>query len=191
MKRWTGPLAVFLIAAIAAHAATLAYAPNVIMDRALSALKNRGISEHAFTTPQRITPQTQAVVRSSPDLFYSLCRYDFAKVDGGAIRVTMGDWPHYQSLSFFDAQTNNFATYRGTGKSASVLLISPDALNESRNPSSPTMRGVVLIRRLAPTKSMFDQAAKAAQSDRCEPLPGIAEDMRNQLKQSGKLGRDN
>ena len=54
MRRWIGPLAVFIITAVGAHWATLAYAPNVIMDRALSTLKNRGISEHALTTPQRM-----------------------------------------------------------------------------------------------------------------------------------------
>lgn len=182
INRFIGPLAVLIVTALAAHWATLAYTPSLIMDRTLSTLKNRGVAEHAFTTPQRITPQTQAVVRTSPDLFYSLCRYDFAEVEGGAIRITMGEWPGYQSLSLFDAETNNYATYRGTGASVSKLLISPSAVNESDNPSSPTTRGVVLIRRLAPTQELFDQAMQAAESDKCEPLLGVREDINNQLE---------
>lgn len=166
MTRWIGPAILLLVAAIGAHWATLAYAPAFIMDRALGALEARGIEQHAFTAPQRISPQTQAVVRSSPDLFYSLCRYDLSK-PGSALSVTMAEWPDYQSLSFFDAQTNNFLTYRGTGKSIAVTLTAPGAGSGDAS-ASPTERGVVLIRRLAPTQALFDAASQAATGDRCE-----------------------
>ena len=122
MMRWIAPLAVFIITAVGAHWATLSYAPSVIMDRALSTLKNRGIAEHAFTTPQRITPQTQAVVRTSPDLFYSLCRYDLSTPEKGdrgtspRVKIQIAQWDGYQSLSFFDEETNNFATIRSSGR---------------------------------------------------------------------------
>lgn len=170
MKSWIGPVAVLLASAVGAHWATLQYAPSVIMDRALTTLKNRGVAKHAFTTPQRITPQTQVVVRSSPDLFYSLCRYDLSEFDG-TLKITMGEWPDYQSLSFFDGSTNNFAKFRGTGKSVSVRLVRPDL--EYLDPDavvSPTNRGVVLIRRLAPTQEAFDAAAEAAKGDSCGPM---------------------
>ena len=170
MMRWIGPLAVLIVTALGAHWATLAYAPSVIMDRALQTLKDRGIAEHAFTTPQRITPQTQTVVRSSPDLFYSLCRYDFAEVEGGAIKITMGEWPGYQSLSFFDAKTNNFATIRQTGQTLETYLLGPTMPNSSEYPQSKTNRGVILIRRLAPTKEQFDKALEIAKEDGCVPL---------------------
>lgn len=166
MKHWLGPFAMLLITAVAAHWATLHYAPSLIMDRTLSALKNRGVAEHAFTTPQRITPQTQAVVRSSPDLFYSLCRYDLS-ASGSTLTVTMGEWPGYQSLSFFDAKTNNFVTYRGTGEAVSVTLKSPGSSSDRVAIVSPTNRGVILIRRLAPTKELFDAANSAAEKDGC------------------------
>ncbi|MDJ0979187.1 MAG: DUF1254 domain-containing protein [Erythrobacter sp.] len=167
MTRWFGPFATLIVAAIGAHWATLAFAPNVIMDRALSTLKNRGIAEHAFTTPQRIMPQTQAVVRSSPDLFYSLCRFDLSE-RGSELSVTMGEWPDYQSLSFFDAETNNFLTLRGTGKSVSqtVYFHAPPP-DDAIGVQAPTKRGVVLIRRLAPTQKAFAAAAEAAKADAC------------------------
>lgn len=175
MKRLIGPLAILLIAALASHWATLAYTPGYIMDRTLAKLKERGIAEHAFTTPQRITPQTQVVVRSSPDLFYSLCRYDVSN-PGSVLKVTMSEWPDYQSLSFFDAKTNNFATFRGRGQQVNVSLVATGPTDGSASffkpgPNdlvAPTGRGVVLIRRLAPTQELFEQAKEAAQSDSCD-----------------------
>lgn len=167
MKRWIGPLAVLTLTAIAAHWATLSFAPSVIMDRALSTLKDRGIVEHAFTTPRRITPQTQAVVRSSPDLFYSLCRYDLEP--GSFLVVEMSKWGDYQSLSFFDAHTNNFATIRGSDAQELVMLVGP---GEKQNGlvttiESPTRRGVILIRRLAPDAERFAKAQEVAVNDQC------------------------
>lgn len=170
MKRWVAPLGVLIAAALVAHGATLYFAPSVIMDRALTALKDRGVALHAFTTPQRISPQTQVVVRSSPDLFYSLCRYDLSE-HNETLKVTMGKWPDYQSLSFFDGNTNNFAKFRGTGKTVTVRLVRPDL--EYLDPNavvSPTNRGVVLIRRLAPTQEAFDAAVEAAKADSCDML---------------------
>jgi uncharacterized membrane protein len=174
MKRWIGPLAVCIFAALAAHWAALALAPSVIMDRALATLKDRGIALHAFTTPRRISPQTQMVVRSSPDLFYSLCRYDLS-ADYSALDITMSEWPGYQSLSFFDAQTNNFATLRGTGETIEVLLAahSVPAKIEGALIKPPTPTGVVLIRRLAPTQELFDQASEIAKGDRCTYVPEV------------------
>ncbi|MGB3471304.1 MAG: DUF1254 domain-containing protein [Erythrobacter sp.] len=166
MKRWIGPLAALVVTALAAHWATLAYAPGVIMDRALLALKDRGIAQHAFTTPQRITPQTQAVVRSSPDLFYSLCLYDLESFS--FLVVEMSKWRNYQSLSFFDANTNNFATIRGSDAQELVMLVGP---GETRGIittiESPTKRGVILIRRLAPDEESFASAKEVARNDQC------------------------
>jgi uncharacterized membrane protein len=175
MKRWIGPLALCVIAALGAHWAALALAPSVIMDRALATLKDRGIALHAFTTPRRISPETQMVVRSSPDLFYSLCRYDLSS-PSSVLSVRISEWPDYQSLSFFDANTNNFATIRATGREATAQLVAQTGAPESASffkpgpddITSPTTRGVVLIRRLAPTRESFDKAAEAARTDACE-----------------------
>ena len=166
MIRWIGPLLLLIAAAIGAHWATLVYAPNVIMNGALAVMKERGIAQHAFTSPVRITPQSQVVVRSSPDLFYSLCRYDLS-APGSVLRVTMGEWPDYQSLSFFDGNTNNFHRVRGEGKSVDVQLVGPGAKLEGAV-QSPTAKGIVLIRRLAPTQALFDAAKAVSAADGCE-----------------------
>jgi uncharacterized membrane protein len=166
MRAWIGPIAFAAVTGLAAHFATLAFAPSVIMDTALTNLANRNVALHAFTNPQRITPQTQAVVRSSPDLFYALCRYDLSE-PGSTLAITMSEWPGYQSLSFFDAETNNYTTLRGVGEAVEVILKSPGA-GGSDGVESPTEQGVVLIRRLAPSQELFDQALEVAKSDACE-----------------------
>lgn len=171
MKRWIGPLVVLLITALAAHAITLRLGPGVIMDRAMAALAERGVPLHAFSTPQRVTPQTQQVVRSSPDLYYALCRYDLS-TPGTALAVALGNWPDYQSVAFFDAQTNNFATLRGTGKPVAVRLLPPGSDAAPDAIVSPSARGVILIRRLAPDAERFAAAVEAGKADACriEPL---------------------
>jgi len=165
MKRFLGPILVLIMAALGAHWATLAYTPSIIMDRALVTLKDRGIALHGFTTPARISPQTQTVVRSSPDMFYSLCRYNLSGPET-VLDITMAQWPGYQSLSFFDGNTNNFATYRKSGDAFDIRLFGPD--KKGVGITAPTHRGVILIRRLAPTQELFDAAVKASKHDRCE-----------------------
>ena len=171
MKRWIGPVLVLLACAAGAHALTLHFAPTLIMGRAMAALEARGVPLHAFSAPQRVTPQTQQVVRSSPDLYYALCRYDLSTT-GTGLAVTMGNWPDYQSLAFFDAQTNNFATLRGTGKAVTVRLLPPGSRAAQGAIISPSAQGVVLIRRLAPDAARFAAASEAGKADACriEPL---------------------
>lgn len=166
MKRWIGPLAVLLACAIGAHLLTLRFVPEFIMARAMEALAQRGVALHRFTVPQRVTPQTQSIVRSSPDLYYALCRFDLSN-PGTQLVVQMGDWPDYQSLAFFDARTDNFATLRGTGEQVSVRLLPPGSAPQAGAIVSPTAKGVILIRRLAPDAARFAAAAKAGKADHC------------------------
>ncbi len=166
MKRWLGPLAVLLVCAAATHAVTLAQAPAFIMARAMATLADRGVALHAFTATPRVTPQSQQVVRSSPDLSYALCRYDLGE-PGTRLAVRMGASPDYQSLAFFNAQTDNFATLRGTGREVSVRLLPPGSAPEEGAVVSPTERGVILIRRLAPDARSFAAAAEAGKADQC------------------------
>lgn len=166
MKRWLGPLVVLLVTALGAHALTLHCTPAVIMDRAMAALAERGVALHAFSPTPRVTPQTQQVVRSSPDLYYALCRYDLSD-PGTRLMVRMGDWPDYQSLSFFDARTDNFATLRGTGREIAVRLLPPGSAAQEGAIVSPSDRGVILIRRLAPDAARYAAAAQAGKGDAC------------------------
>jgi uncharacterized membrane protein len=166
VRRWLGPLGVLLACALGTHAATLTFAPEFIMSRAMEALAARGVALHRFTVPQRVTPQAQNIVRSSPDLFYALCRYDLSN-PAASLEVRMGNWPDYQSLSFFDARTDNFVTIRGVGKAVAVTLHPPGSAAENGAVVSPTAKGVILIRRLAPDDARFAAAVAASKGDSC------------------------
>lgn len=166
MKRWTGPVLAMLGCAAAVHAATLHYAPGLIMTRAMDVLEQRGVALHAFTPPQRVTHQTQQVVRSSPDLYYALCRYDLSD-PATQVDLHMAAWPAYQSLSFFDKRTDNFATLRATGQQVNTRLLPPGSAPEAGAIVSPTSKGVVLVRRLAPDAARFAAAAEAGEADAC------------------------
>lgn len=172
MKRWAGPVAVAVIAAMAGHWAVLQAAPGFIMGRAMAAMEQRGVPLHAFSLGPRTTPQSQTVVRPSSDLAYSVCRYDFDLLEG-PLRVRMGAWDNYSSVSFFDAETNNFLTVRGDGKTREIVLHAPGpaAAGQTR---SPTAKGLVLIRRLAPTQAEYDRVTGVSASDLCTADPSPA-----------------
>jgi hypothetical protein len=171
MKRWLGPMLVLLVCAAGAHALTLHFAPSLIMSRAMTALAERGVGLHRFTPPARVTPQSQQVVRSSPDLYYALCRYDLGN-SATRVALTMAAWPDYQSLSFFDARTDNFATLRGSGKAVSVTLLPLGSPPRQGAIITPTSRGVILIRRLAPSAEDFAKAAQVGAGDHCRLVAG-------------------
>ncbi len=170
MMRWLGPSFVLLVAAILAHVAVLYSAPSLIMSRAMTMLAERSAPLHDFTLSPRITPETQRVVRPSPDLAYSLCMFDMTTAPDG-LRVRMAAYVGYGSLSFFGDNTDNFLTVRGDGKAHEVRLLPPDAeAGEAGTVVAPSDRGMILIRRLAPTQQDYNAVRSISAGDRCEAL---------------------
>ena len=172
MNRWLGPALLATVAGVAAHVFTVQAAPSFIMSRAMHAMEQRGVPLHAFALAPRTTPQTQTVVRPSPDLAYSICRYDFDRLDG-PLTVRMAAWDNYSSVSFFDGETNNFLTVRGDGEPRAVVLHGPDDLPQVGT-RAPTTRGLILIRRLAPTRADYDRVTGVSASDLCIPATSPA-----------------
>ncbi len=158
MKRFFGPALVAAVLGIAVHAAIIYLSPQFIMDRAYTMLGERGTPVHGFQLSPQMRPDTQSVVRPSPDLAYSGCRFDLSQAPDGLL-VRMAAFDGYSSLSFFDAQTNNFLTVRGNGEAQEVTLT---------RENSPSDKGIILIRRLAPTEEDYMKVAEIAKSDICE-----------------------
>ena len=167
MKRLIGPLALCIVLGLATHAAIVHYAPSFIMDRAMTMLGQRGTPVHGFNLAPQMRPETQSVVRPSPDLAYSACMFDFAEAPNG-VRVVMAAYDGYSSLSFFDAETNNFKTIRGSGEPQQTFMHPPWASDPTH--AAPSDKGIVLIRRLAPTNEDYAQVTETAKGDICEPL---------------------
>ena len=174
MKRFIGPATFLVIAALVSHFAIVYSAPGLIMDRAMTMIAERGVDYsnggsrlHSFNLAPRMTPETQSVVRPSPDLAYSACVFDLDEL-GGDLQVKMAGYEGYSSLSFFDANTNNFTTIRGDGSGVEVLLTTHGSSNSGPNTiETPSSKGVILIRRLAPTQAEYDRVAEIAEADLC------------------------
>ncbi|MEP3421637.1 MAG: DUF1254 domain-containing protein [Erythrobacter sp.] len=170
MKNFIGPILFALLIAVIGHVSVLHFAPNIIMDRAMTMLERRGAELHTFFHGERTTPQSQSVVRPSPDLAYSVCLFDLEQLDAG-LEVRMAATPNYASLSFFDDQTNNFKTIRGNGEEITVTLASPDTtISDAETIVSPSRKGLILIRRLAPTAEDFRLVSAISQNDFCRPV---------------------
>ncbi len=169
----------FVLVAFTAHKFTLRATPSVIMNKAMQKMQERGVPIHKFVLGERTTPQTQTVVRPSPDLAYSICMYDFTK-SKQPLEIKAAYWRDYGSISFFDARTNNFSTVRvgvdGDERPASVLLMAQGIEAPANRPNneqqiiSPTARGLVLIRRLAPSAETYARVQMVSKQDKCQPL---------------------
>lgn len=182
MRKFALPVVVLIVTAVISHVLILNAIPNVIMGKAVSSMEERGIPLHRFVLASRTTPQTQTVVRPSPDLAYSICLFDFSKIQT-PLQIQAQHWSNYASISFFDAQTNNFETIRigyADGKiiQTRVLLLAPDSTYSVSSTEdtyyirSPSERGLILIRRLAPTSQDYENVRKHAVFDICQRMMG-------------------
>ena len=159
------------------HMATLYMTPEIIMKKTMEKMIDRGVNLHAFALSPRATPDTQSVVRPSPDLAYSICLFDFEKISG-PIKIIAAPWDNYASISFFDARTNNFATVSNNSTMSEIYLLPPERQgSEDENAEksgdriiAPTKRGIILLRRLAPTDDAYRVVKAITSGDQCTPV---------------------
>jgi len=163
----------FGLALVVGHFFTLQMAPSVIMTKAISAMGDRGIPVHKFVLSKRVTPETQSIIRSSPDLAYSICLFDLSN---GPVLVRGTRWDGYASLTIFDSVTDavyiiSLDTTDG-GSSGSVLLTTDSELQPKDHPTATLKKpkGIALIRRLAPTPALYEKAKALSASDSCDVL---------------------
>lgn len=172
MTRWTGPLILAVLAALAAWYGTLAAAPMVIMDRAWEQLAARS-GFNRMTHGPLVTAESQTIVRPSPDLAYSICAFDLTK---GPVEVRAHPVPgHYWSLTVFDSKTDvAFVESDRDSKGAAVELVLatagqavPDGV---RRITLPSAKGVALLRVLLKNRAEFDVVTQDRKQSYCRPL---------------------
>ena len=177
MKAFLTGLAAFVVTFLIAHFVVLNALPGKIMSTVRGKMADSGIAPHSWQMSARITPETQSVVRPSPDLAYAICLIDLSD---GPVELSVPAWPEYGSLSIFEADTDN--VYAGSldtraegtpgtrrvivaqegqdlyqyGDAEQVIVSKPEAL--------------ALIRRLAPTQAAYEAAAALIPASRCAPL---------------------
>ncbi|WP_084420967.1 DUF1254 domain-containing protein [Henriciella litoralis] len=176
--RWLIGLIVFVLTAIIAHLVVLNSIPAKIMSTAMERMADRGIALNGWTAAPRITPETQTVVRPSPDLSYAICRFD---TSDGPVLLSAPTAQTYGSLSIFDDRTNNvFVASLQDGSDFEGVIAYPPGnppIEEGRGYAANGLntveidgKGLALIRRLAPDQDTHDLAAALIEASRCEKL---------------------
>lgn len=169
-------LIAFVIGFAAVHVLTLNALPGYIMSKARAAMTERGLPLHHWQMSPRVTPETQTIVRPSPDLAYAICLID---VSNGPVVLRVPTWPEYGSLSIFDASTDN--VYAGSldarlpeAVGERVVIVALEDQNAEDTIGVDVVRlkdpkALALIRRLAPTQGLYDAAAALVPVSTCGP----------------------
>ena len=163
----------FTVTAAASHFAAVYATPHVLMNIAIKRLSQDGTKINQFAFGPRTTQLSRGVVRPSPDLAYSSCAYDLRD---GPIEVSAAPSPDggYLSLSVFAANTDNIGVYDSLRSPSGIRFVL--ALDGQSVPGgvevlrSPSVKGLVLDRRLAPDAATFAVVDQARRADRCAPI---------------------
>lgn len=166
--RWILPLIVFVLSGVVGHLFVLTSLPSFIMGKAHQTFEAEGIPENMFVATPRQTPQTQRIVRPSPDLAYAICRFDTTY---GPVFINAPTWDGYGSLSIFNSKTDNvFVADLGPGSGFQGIEVRRPAENNREGALKLDGRGIALIRRLAPTQAEYDVAAGLVSGATCAPV---------------------
>jgi uncharacterized membrane protein len=175
MKRNLKLAGLFVGAAVLGHVGLVLAVPNVLMGVAMDRISENGAVINRFQFGDRTTQNSRGVVRPSPDLAYASCVYDLSN---GPLLVTAAPSPGqgYVSLSVFAANTDNVAALDSRQYPQGIRFVlamkGQAAPVGERVIASPSVRGIILDRRLAPTAEKFAEADKARRADSCSPLAG-------------------
>lgn len=175
MNRKWKLLALFVGAAVIGHVGLVMAVPHAIMAVAMNRISGDGARINQFSFGPRTTKDSRGVVRPSPDLAYSSCVYDLSQ---GPLLVSAAPSPvqGYVSLSVFAANTDNIAALDTTQHPQGIRFVL--ARKGQAVPGdvpvieSPSDRGIILDRRLAPTAEAFAKVDRARRADSCAPLRG-------------------
>lgn len=172
---WWKPICFGLFMAGVAHLATIFALPNVIMSIAMKRIAMSAGGVNVLRNMALVTPQTQTIVRPSPDLAYSTCALD---VSNGPVEVFIGKGADYASAAFYGANTDNVYTLsdRKIGnEGAKIIVVSKNApdphLNGAQLVRLPSDKGLLLVRRLAPNAQAFARVELERARDSCTAQP--------------------
>lgn len=170
--KWFLSFLLFVAVAFGSHYVTVRMIPGFVMSKAQQMFAEQGMPQYRFVATARQTPETQRVVRPSPDLSYAICRFD---VRDGPVLISAPGWDGYGSLSVFDDQTNNVFVASLDGQDAGVTIVSELSRHVDEPPLPETSKlvvlkgaGLALIRRLAPSQIVHDEASDLVKSAVCE-----------------------
>ena len=173
MRKWLFRILATLALAAAFHVLTVMAFPRAIMVALSWKGKDLGRSSNVLYHQPRVTADSRVVVRPSPDLLYSVCAYDVSKAP---LRISASVPDTYWSLSFFASNTDNFFVINDRevqANPADILLVGPAM--SYKNPgnaqvvTSPSSRGVALIRILITDENSIEELTEIQRQDSCSP----------------------
>jgi len=156
-----------IVAAVLAHVAFVYAVPRVLMGVAIERLGAGGVNR--WTVADRVTPASRSIVRPAPDFAYSACAYDLAE---SPVVIRAAPWESYWSLSLYAANSDNYFVIddREARFGAEITLVRkgrPHPEGAAMVLESPSLRGIALIRRLAPNANEYARASLTARADVC------------------------
>jgi uncharacterized membrane protein len=160
----------FIAAAAIAHLGVVLATPHVLMNIAMKRVSQDWSLVNQFGFGPRTTQHSRNVVRPSPDLAYSSCVYDLS---GGPLLIEAQPSPAggYVSLSVFASNTDNIAVFDSIRSPQGIRFVlaqpgqtTPPGANVVISPSA---KGIILDRRLAPSAELFAAVDVARRADRC------------------------
>lgn len=180
MTRRGLPFLPFVLGLAIGAGTTLTVMPGLIMSRAMDRIEALGGATGLVRHAPPVTAENQTIVRASPDILYSVCLYDLSD---GPLRID-APWPddgNYASVSFYDANTNNFAAVSdrdvGSGSTSIVLaqwndwLTIPDVRRDADLQfNAPTLTGLVLYRRVIDANTDLAAAEAERQGFTCAQM---------------------
>lgn len=163
----------FAAAVTVGHVGLVMATPYALMHVVTKRASQDGKLINQFQFGPRTTKDSRGVVRPSPDLAYSTCVYDLSN---GPVLIEAAPTPGqgYVSLSVFAANTDNVAVFDTAQLPQGIRFVL--AQDGQKVPAgekvvySPSAKGIVLDRRLAPNDEMFAAADQARRADHCSPL---------------------
>jgi uncharacterized membrane protein len=161
-----------LAAAILTHFAAIVAAPYWLMNAAMDRISEQGAKLHTWKHSPRTSERSRSVVRPAPDLAYSACVYD---LKDGPVHVRVAPSDNYMSVSAFQHNSDNFFVVndRQAPNGVDLILVrrgDPHPAGPSQIVESPSRRGIILQRRIAPTQERFDAIHAARINDVCASL---------------------
>ncbi|HQV02831.1 MULTISPECIES: DUF1254 domain-containing protein [unclassified Novosphingobium] len=173
MKRPVKLALLFAVAAAVGHVGLVYVTPHFLMNIAMKRISQDGKLINQFYFGPRTTQNSRGVVRPSPDLAYSSCAYDLS---GGPLLIEAQPSPDngYVSISVFAANTDNIAVFDSAINPQGIRFVL--AREGQATPAgekvviSPSDKGIVLDRRLAPSAERFAAIDPARRGDKCQPI---------------------
>jgi uncharacterized membrane protein len=174
MKKWILWTALAtLVFALAVHLAVVAYIPYKAMDTVMN-VRFKELPYNALVSGTPITVESRNVVRPSPDLLYSVCKYD---VSQRPLLITCPLPEGYWSASFYADNTDNFFAINDMQvKSLPVklLLVGKNSATADTGDAivvrAQSDKGLVLIRMLVSDAKSLPALIGVQQKAACKQL---------------------